>query len=73
MQAQKSSYGATLHGNDSSDYTLGCFVKDDCDDIATDDDSLYNSLERCSVPTTSQGAKAIADGLRANTSLKSLQ
>ncbi len=39
--------------------------------VYCDNDSLHNSLVRCSV--TSQGAKAIADGLLTNTSLKSLE
>ncbi len=39
--------------------------------VYCDNDSLHNSLVRCSV--TSKGAKAIADGLHANTSLKSLE
>ncbi len=39
--------------------------------VYCDNDSLHNSLGSCSV--TSQGAKAIADGLRTNTSLKILK
>ncbi len=39
--------------------------------VCCDNNSLHNSLWNCSV--ISQGAKAIADGLRTNTSLKTLE